>query len=374
MPDALARQLPVAFELTRADMAASVCGESLLALLLTGLIAASPAVAQDPAAAIDLLPSAVSRVDAEGGRLTIELPLTEVPARGMVTTPVFRATVPLDLSLYGFAVEVTDSAGNAVPRDRLHHVLMTDPNRRELFLPLALPIFGASKESPSPVLPRYLFGVPLPASGRYLVAAMLTNPDGEPRQFLVRLQLSFIRPGLLFPLFRVYPWTMDVKFPLGGAGGRHDFDVPAGHSSYSWEGSPGTPGTIVAMGGHAHDYVTSIELTDKTTGAVIWHGAPVRDAEGHLSDIPIGRFYRWYRLGKHIEPGHTYQVTVVYDNPTGHTILYGGMGSVAGLIVPDRGASWPVLDPRDVTYQAQVRNLLNNMTGIVMVRDGSMNH
>jgi hypothetical protein len=222
------------------------------------------------------------------------------------------------------------------------------------------------------VLPKYLFGLPLPASDRYLVAAMLTNPDDRPRKMQVRVRLSFIRPGRFLPLFRVYAWTMDVKFPLGGAGGRHDFDVPAGHSTYSWAGSPVIPGTIVAMGGHAHDYVSSIELTDVTTGATIWHQVPVRDSAGHLRAIPIGRFYRWYRLGTPIEPSHTYRVTVAYDNPTGRAIPFGGMGTVIGLIVPAPGVAWPRVDSEDPIYRAQVRNLLDNMTGIAMSHDGPM--
>jgi hypothetical protein len=355
---------------------ASPTGRDLLRapviLALAILVHATGGAAQDPADAIDSLPPATTSIDEAAGRITIRLPLIEVPAGGTVLTPVFRAAVPFDISLYGFAADVVDESGYAVPRDRLHHFIMTDPNRRELFLPLALPVFGASKESPSPVLPRYLFGMPLPASGRYLAAAMLTNPDDHPRKMQLRLLLSFIRPGRLFPLFNVYAWTMDVRFPLGGAGGRHDFDVPAGRSTYSWEGSPDIPGTIVAMGGHAHDYATSIELSDVTTGETIWRQSPIRDTAGHLRAIPIGRFYRWYRLGTPIEPSHTYRVAVVYDNPTGRTIPYGGMGSVVGLIVPARGASWPLVDPRDSIYRTQVRNLLNNMAGLGMGHSGHM--
>ena len=345
-------------------------GRSLALLwMLVALAGPSTLDGQEPASAVDSLPEARTRIDEGAGRLTIELPLVEVPGKSMRLTPVFRASVPIDISLYAFAVKVVDEVGNLVPSDRLHHFIMTDPSRRELFLPLALPVFGASKESPRPSLPKYLFGVPLPASNRYLAAAMLTNPDDRPRWFQVRLLLSSIRSGRIFPLFRVYPWTMDVKFPLGGEGGRHDFDVPAGRSSYSWEGSPSIPGTIVAIGGHAHDYATSIQLMDLTTGDTIWHQTPVRDAEGHLRAIPIGRFYRWYRLGIHIDPSHTYRVTVAYDNPTGRTIPFGGMGSVAGLIAPDRGVSWPALDPQDPIYRAQLRNLLDNMAGIAMMNE-----
>ena len=42
------------------------------------------------------------------------------------------------------------------------------------------------------------------------------------------------------------------------------------------------------------------------------------------------------------------------------------MGSVAGLFVPDRSDRWPRLDPQDPIYQAQINNLLSNMTGLEM--------
>lgn len=356
-------------------MVIPIGGGRTLPLFVSMLVAlGSRPVTEGRLSAIDSLPLAVTRVNEGAGRLTIELPLVEVPPKTTILTPVFRASVPRDVSLYGFAVEIVDDAGKTVPRDRLHHFIMTDLGRRELFLPLALPVFGASKESPSPVLPKYLFGFPLQAGARYLAAAMLTNPEGRPRKLQVRLCLSFVDQGWLFPLFRVYPWTMDVKFPLGGEGGRHDFAVPAGRSSYNWEGSPAIPGTIVAMGGHAHDFVTSLQLVDVTTGDTIWHQTPIRDHEGHLRAVPIARFYRWYRLGIHITPAHAYRLTVVYDNPTGHNLPFGGMGSVIGLIVPDRGVSWPAVDPRDSIYRTEVRNLVNNMAGIPMGREAHAMH
>lgn len=323
---------------------------------------------------IDSLPAVITRLEERGGRLTVELPVVEVPAEGTIRTPVYRAAVPFAMSLYGFAVEIVDEAGRALPPDRLHHVIFTDPNRRELFLPLALPIFAASKESPRPVLPKYRIGVPLPPGSRYIVAAMFANPEAHPRRMAVRLVLSFVRPGRNVPLAHGYPWTMDVTYPLGGLGGRHDFDLPAGRSSYSWEASPQIPGTIVAMGGHGHDFATAIQLEDVTAGKIIWRQAPVRDAAGRVLDIPSTRFARWYRLGVHIKPSHTYRVTVFYDNPTGARIPLGGMGSVAGLFVPDRHAAWPPLNPRSLIYRAQINNLLSNMAGAEMAESSHHRH
>lgn len=167
---------------------------------------------------------------------------------------------------------------------------------------------------------------------------------------------------------------MDAVSPLGGEGGRHDFDVPPGRSSHSWEGSPVIPGIIVGMGGHAHDYATALELLDLTTGDTIWHQVPLRDATGRVLSIPPALFYRLYRLGIHIQPSHTYRVTVLYDNPTGANIPFGGMGSVMRLLVPDRGATWPDVDPRDTIYRANINNLLNNMAGMGMGETAHRHH
>jgi len=315
---------------------------------------------------IDALPLALTRVDTRGGRLTIELPTIQVPAGGTVRTAVHRVAIPFAISVYGFALELVDESGATLAPDRLHHIVFNDPDRRELFLPLALPIFAASKESPRPVFPKYRIGMLLPKSQRYIIGAMFANPDPHPRFMTVRLVLSFIRPGRMVPQVYGYGWTLDVTHPLGKEGGRHDFDLPPGRSVFSWEASPQTAGTIVGMGGHAHDFVTAIQFEDVTAGKVLWRQVPIRDADGRLQQITPTRFTRWYRLGKHIQPSHVYRVTVFYDNPTGELIPHGGMGSVAGLFVPDRSERWPRLDPQDPIYRAQIANLLNNMTGVEM--------
>ena len=201
---------------------------------------------------IDALPAALVRTDR--GRLIVELPAMEVPPHGTIRTPVHRVPIPFAVSLYEFAIEIVDDAGHLLPPDRLHHVVFTDPNRRELFLPLALPIFAASKESPRPRLPKHRVGLVLPASSRYLVGAMFHNVEAMPKRMVVRIVLSFIRPSRTVPLVQGYAWTLDVTYPLGHEGGRHDFDLPPGRSSFSWEASPQIAGTIIAMGGHAHDY------------------------------------------------------------------------------------------------------------------------
>lgn len=327
---------------------------------------------------VSRLPAATTLVEREAGRLVIELPAIEVPAEGMIRTPVYRAQVPFTASVHGFHVEVMDQRGMLLPPDRLHHFNLTDPARRELFAPLPLHIVAASKETPAPTVPKYAIGMPLPAGDRFIAAAMLANPEPMARRLRARLVLDVIPLGRVLPLIRAYPWVMDVMFPLGGEGGRKDFDLPPGPSSHSWESSPAVAGTILGLGGHVHDYATAIELRDVTDGKTIWHQEPVRDRAGRVIALPVGRFYRWYRLGVRITPAHRYRVTVYYDNPTGETIPYGGMGVVAGLFTPKwgwgGGTRWPGVDAGDPIYLAYVDNLLRNMEGLEMGHGQHQHH
>ena len=64
----------------------------------------------------------------------------------------------------------------------------------------------------------------------------------------------------------------------------------------------------------------------------------------------------------HIAPSHRYRITVTYDNPTGHVIPEGGMGSVAGLFIPDRGAQWPPVNTTDPVYQQDLVELFGTGT------------
>src|SRR2546430_6168445 len=160
----------------------------------------------------------------------------------------------------------------------------------------------------------------------------------------------YVPGGRPWPLYRTYPWAIDVQYPLGRPPtGSKAFDLPPGRTERFWEGSPAIPGTILGLGGHMHDYGVSLELKDMTTGTVLWRGAPVTDAAGRVLAFPLTRFYNWRRLGVRVVSAHRYRLTAVYENRTGRYIRDGGMGAVAGLFVPDRGAEWPAGGDREGT-------------------------
>jgi hypothetical protein len=324
----------------------------LVALFLVG----RPAPSSGPGP--DALPHATVLVDSEARQLVIELPPVDVPAAGrggeaMVGLPLCQVVVPVSASLHRSHVEVLDHSGRALPRELLHHFNLSDPGHRELFLPIGLHLLAASKETPAITVPRLLFGLPLERGQRLIAGAMLANTSAVAyRGVRVRLVLRYVPGGRPWPLYRTYPWAIDVQYPLGRPPtGSKAFDLAPGRTERFWEGSPAIPGTILGLGGHMHDYGVSLELRDMTTGTVVWRGAPVTDGAGRVIAFPLARFYSWRRLGVHVVPAHRYRLTAVYENPTGRVIRDGGMGAVAGLFVPDRGAEWPGVDLQDTLYK-----------------------
>lgn len=322
---------------------------------------------------VDTLPPAISRRD-KPGEVVIEFPPADVPAahhehEGMTRLPVHRVDVPVSGSFHRFRVELVDSAGRLLPADRLHHLILFDPDHRELFAPIVMRVLAAGRETGGVALPKLLFGMPLWRGQRLILSGMISNPDETPmRGVRLRLVLGYVSARRPWPVHRVYPWTMDVAWPLGGAGGSKAFDVPPGRSVRAWEGSPAIGGFILGIGGHVHDHAVRLEFRDVTRGVVLWEGKPVVDSTGRVAALARGFFYRWYRLGLRVVPHHRYRITVEYENPTSATLPDGGMGSISGLIVPaDR---WPRVDPVDTLYRRDLYNVLRNMEGAMGAMSG----
>ncbi len=351
--------------------------------------AAGHPAAADPAPGVpDIasLPHATMTFDAKQGQLVLDLPPADLPASGaggmsMVSSPVYQAGVPVSCTIHSSRASVLDSAGRELPKVFLHHVHLSDAGHRDLFLAGTLHLLAASKETPSVEVPALILGLPVTQGQRLITWSMLSNETPIAHHGVhVRMEIG-CRPvtrgmfGSWFPLFRAYPWVMDAMFP-NGRRPRSDrsFDLPPGRSTHSWESSPAIPGDIAGIGGHVHDYAVSLDFTDVTTGQLIWHVTPVRDSAGHVLDLPVTRFYNWHRLGVHIDPSHRYRITVTYDNPTAHVIPEGGMGSVAGLFIPDHGAKWPDVNIADPVYQQDMIELFGTEGAGAMAGMGSTNH
>src|SRR5213080_2384479 len=306
-------------------------------------------------------PAATARIfmDERAGTLVLDLAPIDLPANtphhALAQPPVATLEIPENGFIYGFRVQVVDSAGHALPDELIHHFNLIDPDHRELFLPISRRLLAAGHETGAIRLPRLLFGLPLQRGEHVVASAMVENlTSATYAGARVRLAMNFIPAGRPWPLFTASPWQMDVAFPVGDK----SFALPPGRSSRFYEGSPAVPGRIVGLGGHMHDYGSVIEFADVTTGEVIYRAAPRVDSTGHIESIPIAMLYGLTRLGVHIVPEHRYRIAVSYDNPTGVPIPDGGMGVVGGLFVPDHGVSWPAADPGDSLYQQDYRHYM----------------
>ena len=324
---------------------------TLILVVATGDLPATRSAANADGARIFL--------DDRAGTLVLDLAPIDMPAHtphhALAQPPVAMLEIPETGSIYGFRVQVVDSAGHPLPDELIHHFNLIDPDHRELFLPISRRLLAAGHETGSIRLPRLLFGLPLKRGEHVVASAMVENlTPAAYRGARVRLVMSFTPARRPWPLFTASPWQMDVAFPVGDK----SFTLPPGPSSRAYEGSPVVPGKIVGLGGHMHDFGRVIEFADVTTGDVIYRAAPVADSGGHIASIPIAMLYGWTRLGVHIVPEHRYRIAVSYDNPTGAPIPDGGMGVVGGLFVPDRGVTWPAAEPGDSLYQQDYRHYM----------------
>jgi hypothetical protein len=322
---------------------------------LGGRLDVPPAVRALPAAHV---------TESRPGRLVIDLLPVDLPAHAMhhdiLQPPVSRVELLATGSVYGFRVEVVDSAGRLLPQELIHHFNVIDPGARELFLPISHRLLAAGQETGEEKVPWLLFGHPVRAGETLIVSAMLHNPTAVSYHGVrVRLVLDYTPTGRPWPFFKAYTWQMDVSFPVGDK----SFDLPPGRSERWYEGSPAIPGTMVAIGGHLHEYGVALEFRDVTARKVIWRAKPETDSASHIVRIPVGKLYSITRLGAHVEPGHRYRITVVYENPTGAVIPGGGMGVVGGLFIPDRHTVWPPIDQSDSLFQADLRQALRLVPG-----------
>lgn len=271
-------------------------------------------------------------------------------AHGAVYPPMTTIEIPFDGYLQSLRYELVDGTGRVLPPEILHHMNFSDPDHRELFLPIARRIVAVSSETPPLEMPPDLMGYPVDRGDRIEVAAMLHNPTREDLEDVtVRVRIGYMLSSDGRPEYAVLPFHLDVAFPAGSKA----FDLPPGRHTWSNEGRPAVPGVIMGIGAHYHDWVEHIVFEDVTAGEILWVGCPIVEGNGDVEASSIGRMYEHYEavLGIEITPAHTYRVTVTYDNQTGETIPDGGMGVVAGVIAPADTVSWPTLDGESPLYR-----------------------
>jgi hypothetical protein len=274
-----------------------------------------------------------------------------------------HSSFPRDGWVQGFTVDVVDARGDTVPGEVLHHVKVLLPGRRELFKPIAMRLVGAGSETRSAGVPATM-GVPVRKGDSLLVTAMVHNPTDR-ALVGVRIRVRLQYTGAVGEngasnergrgVTEAFPFFLHVTPPDRTS----DYDLPPGRSERSWEARPAAGGRIVMLGGHLHRYGVLLRFEDVTSGREIWRVAPRTDAEARIVDVPR-KNYVWTR-GPRLRPDHVYRVTAVYDNPTGETIVAGGMGTIGGVIIPD--SPWIEVDTEDPLYLFDMQRELEHSHG-----------
>lgn len=278
----------------------------------------------------------------------------DLPAdMGHLRPPIQMARMPVDGWLHGFEVSMEDGRGEALPMDLLHHVNFIDPDKRDVFAPIARRVMAAGRETSQKKLPS-LIGYPIQDGDRLIISSMFANPVGKdfPEAYLrVRLFYSLEEDGFMQPR-DVYPFYLDVMGPVGAK----DFPVPPGKTVHAFEASPVIEGRILGIGGHLHDYATVLRLEDVTEGEVIWEAEPIYDENGRLKGVSESRL--WMTGGVKVSPDHVYRIHVEYENPMSHPTPDGGMGEIGGVIWASKDVSWPEFKRNDPIYIADLINTL----------------
>ncbi|MEO7998071.1 MAG: hypothetical protein ABI852_11535 [Gemmatimonadaceae bacterium] len=268
---------------------------------------------------------------------------------GVPEPPPRWITIPEDVWIHGYWVELLDKNGAKVPMSTLHHVNVLATQQRELFSNIMLRIAAASAETEPVKLPR-LVGLDAHKGDTLLVRAMLHNTTEKSYEG-VRVLVHFptTKRNSTIGSLRIQPFYLDVTAPAGP----HAFNIAVGHSEQYWDANPAVNVRILGFTGHVHKYATTLRFEDRTSGKVIWEVHPEMDANGEPKAIPLKRYF-FPTFGLGIRADHTYRLTVVYDNPTGATIVDGGMGTLGGVVMVGGGTKWPSVDPKSPEYKLDI--------------------
>jgi hypothetical protein len=296
----------------------------------------------------------------QGREVVLELGPIDVPAAAghdhggaaakMPELPPLWVAIPEDGWFHGYRVEVVDGSGAVLSNRMIHHVNVIATRHRELFNPIMLRVAAAGGETPAVELPR-LIGYRAERGDTLLVRAMFHPGTQAHTGVRVRVRFPFTPADAFVGALRVQPFYLDVTEPHRS----HVFDLPPGRTVKHQDARPAIAGRILGVSGHAHKYATRLSLTDITSGRVLWEARPDTNARGEPRSLPIKRFLA--RGGIKIDPGHVYRLSVTYDNPTGQTLVDGGMGALGGVFLIRNNAKWPAIDPKDPIYREDLRGM-----------------
>jgi hypothetical protein len=268
-------------------------------------------------------------------------------------TQLQRFEWPVDGWFRGFRVELTDGQGRTVPTHVMHHMIMVNFSRRQLLYSAAERLMGTGTETEAVSVPKTI-GVPMKPGMKLGMYIAWHNDTGKDLDGVnLKLIMLWTPKNQNPPPVNALPIYMDVNLTVGGT---NTFDIPPGKSTKAYEFILPVGGRLLGVGGHMHDYGTSVRLEDAETGKVLTRVLAERTPDGKLVKVSR-KLFGVSGNGLRLKAKHRYRVVSEYDNTTGEMRVKGAMASMVGLFVPDNMKRWPAIDSRDPTYQRDLASL-----------------
>jgi hypothetical protein len=264
-----------------------------------------------------------------------------------------RCAWPFDGWIRGFRIAVENRRGEPMQGRVLHHLIVVNFSRRALIYPMFERLMGAGGETANGSVPATA-GIPM-KRGMRLGMYVGWHNDADTALDGVYVRLTFLwTPRTADPTpISFLPAHFDVHEVVGVA---DSYDLPPGHSETSYEFRLPVGGHLLGMGGHLHEYGASVRLEDVERGRIVSELHALRDSSGQV--LGVGRqLFGLLGPGKRLYANRTYRIVGVFDNPTGHTLVEGGMANMLGLFVPDDWRKLPAVDLSDPGLQRDLAML-----------------
>jgi hypothetical protein len=271
----------------------------------------------------------------------------------MADTIVQRFEWPVNGWLRGFRLDICGPDGKAFPEEVMHHMVLVDLGRRQLWRPIAERLLGIGEETADASLPASV-GAPVHRGEPMAIHIMWHNTTGHPIEAYYRLTLLYTPVNMAPRPTDMLPVVFEVSPAVGVLPA---YDIPPGRSEASSMFTVPAAGRVLAVGGHLHNYGVSVGVVDGVTGRLLFRVRSRRNPDGTVYGVRR-RLLAIRGRGVRLKADHPYRIVAVYDNPTADTVR-GVMAQLATMFAPDRRAAWPAVD----TTNAEFRRDLDSMRG-----------
>ncbi len=270
---------------------------------------------------------------------------------GMADTIVQRFAWPVKGWLRGFRLDVCDAAGHPFPEEVVHHMVLVDLGRRQLWRPIAERVLGIGEETSDASLPMSV-GVPVIAGEPMAIHIMWHNMNGRPIRAYYRLTLIYTPSNEMPRPTSVLPVVFEASPAIGALPG---YDVPPGRSQRGYDFTIPAGGRVLAIGGHLHDYGEWVGLQDGVTQRMLFRVKAQRRPDGTVTGV--GRRLLAIRgRGIRLRADHPYRLVATYNNTSPDT-LRDAMAQLAMMFAPAHMRDWPAVDTTNAEYQQDLESL-----------------